>query len=106
MLSKELELIIDKFIERCKEINSAISFKDCISIAEDIIFNANGNKPLIFRNLSYELIKLKREQHKPIKFTKVKPMAIDEFISNNIEPKFLNEIRSSFKGENNGKVRI
>lgn len=96
MLSKELELIRDKFIEKCKEINSAISFKDCISIAEDIIFNANGNKPLIFRNLSYELIKLKREQHKPIKFTKVKPMTINEFIKNNIDSELLQEISYNF----------
>lgn len=75
MLNKEL--IIDKFIKKCKEINPEISSKGFRRISEVVISNAGGDKSLIVRNLSYELVKIKRQQHILIKFTKVKPMAIN-----------------------------
>lgn len=100
MLNKEIELIIDKFIDKCKEINHAITSKECRSIAEGIISGNGLDKHLVVRALNHQLVKLKRQQHTTIKPTKVKTMTIDEFIATSISSKRLYEIRSSFKGEN------
>lgn len=100
MLNKEFELMIDRFIDKCKEISPAINSKSCRRVAEGIILNAGGNKHLLVRSLNHEVVKLKRQKHTSIKPTKVKAMGIDEFIGRNINSAFLSEIRSAFKGEN------
>lgn len=101
MLNKETELMIDKFIDKFKEISPAISSESCRWIAEGIIFNAGGNKHLVVRSLNHELVKLKRQQHIPMEASKVniRP-SIDEFIAKNIKLEILSKIRSAFKGEN------
>lgn len=100
MLNKEIELIIDKFIDKCKEINPAINSESCRNMAEGIISSGDLDKHLVVRSLNHEVVKMKRNQHTTIKPTKVKAMAIDEFIAKNINSETLSEIRSAFKGEN------
>lgn len=100
MLNKEIELMIDRFIGKCKEISPAINSESCRSRAEGIISSGGLDKHLVVRSLNYELVKMKRNQHMTIKPTKVKAMSIDEFIATNIGAEILSEIRSAFKGEN------
>lgn len=61
MNSKELELIIDRFIEKCKEINHAINSESCRNMAEGIISSVGSDKHLVVRSLNHEVVKLKRQ---------------------------------------------
>lgn len=96
--NKEIKLIIDKFIDKCMKINSEIGSKGFRNMAECIISSSGLDKHLVVRALNYEVLKMKRNQHIPLKPTKVKAISIDEFIGRNVDSELLSEIRSAFKG--------